>query len=32
VRIEGSGLQQEFRIRNPRTQIDDEFMRTVYSE
>lgn len=31
VRFEGSGLYEEFYVRNPRTQIDDEFMRTVYS-
>ena len=31
VRFEGSGLCEEFCFRNPRTQIDDEFMRTVYS-
>jgi len=31
VRFEGSGLCEEFYVRNPRTQIDDEFMRTVYS-
>jgi hypothetical protein len=31
VRFEGSGLCEEFYVRNPRTKIDDEFMRTVYS-
>jgi hypothetical protein len=31
VRFEGSGLREEFCIHNPRTEVDDEFMRTVYS-
>jgi hypothetical protein len=31
VRFEDSGLCEEFYVRNPRTEIDDEFMRTVYS-
>ena len=31
VSFEGSGLCEEFYVRNPRTQVDDEFMRTVYS-
>ena len=31
VRFEDSGIREEFYIRNPRTEIDDEFMRTVYS-
>ena len=31
VRFEGSGLCEEFYVRKPQTQIDDEFMRTVYS-
>ena len=31
VRYEGSGLCEEFYIHNPQTDIDDEFMRTVYS-
>ena len=31
VRFEGSGIREEFHITNPRLEIDDEFMRTVYS-
>ncbi|HKU25255.1 MAG TPA: hypothetical protein VJQ54_07260 [Candidatus Sulfotelmatobacter sp.] len=31
VRFEGSGLCEEFYVRKPQTQIDDEFMRKVYS-
>jgi hypothetical protein len=31
VRFEGSGLSEEFYIHNPRTEVDGEFMRTVYS-
>lgn len=31
VRFEGKGLREEFNIQNPQTEIDDEFMRTVYS-
>jgi len=31
VRFEGSGLCEEFHIHTPRIEIDDEFMRTVYS-
>jgi hypothetical protein len=31
VRFEGKGIREEFNIQNPRTEVDDEFMRTVYS-
>ena len=31
VRFEGKGLREEFNIQNPQIEIDDEFMRTVYS-
>jgi hypothetical protein len=31
VRFEDGGLREEFYIRNPEMEIDDEFMRTVYS-
>ena len=31
VRFEGSGLCEEFNVGNPRTEIDDEFMRTVFT-
>lgn len=31
VRFDGSGLKEEFLIDQPQLQIDDEFLRTVYS-
>jgi len=31
VRFEGKGLREEFNIQTPQIEIDDEFMRTVYS-
>lgn len=31
VRFEGSGLREEFYVRNARTELHDEFMRTGYS-
>jgi len=31
VRFEGKGLIEEFNIQTPEVEIDDEFMRTVYS-
>jgi hypothetical protein len=32
LRFEGNGLREEFYIQNPSTEIDDEFMRIVYSD